>query len=238
MKRKPNIQKAAGFTLVELLVVIVIIAALAAVAFTVGPRMKRRGEVAKNILTMRQVGTLSTLYSTENQNRLIALRTDAQRPDGSWEIGLDWPIALLTQVYPNATVQQIKDRNWWKSNKPFMYNSLIINNLKTALFIPGKNGFSMNNMLGYKLNPPGTWGEPGQGGSQSKGVDISKIDRPSRTVLFSTAPDYHFNDTTFRQPACQPLINDGIVPMMFVDGHIESVAVKNYVKANYDYTSW
>ena len=239
MKRKPNIiQKAAGFTLVELLVVIVIMAALAAVAFTIGPRMKKRGESVKNIQTMRQVGALSAMYSAENSNRLVPLRTDVQDASGNWAIGMDWPIALLIHAYPQATVNQLKDRKWWVATKPFMYNSMIINNLKTDKFTPGKNGFGMNSMLGYKLNPPGTWGNPGDNGSQSRGVDISKIDRPSRTVLFSTTPDYHFNNNTFTQPACLPLIVDGKVPMMFVDGHTETIAIRNYLPENYDYTKW
>ena len=40
MKKKPILQKTAGFTLVELLVVIVIVATLAAISFSVATRMK------------------------------------------------------------------------------------------------------------------------------------------------------------------------------------------------------
>lgn len=238
MNKKPHIQKATGFTLVELLVVILIIAALAAVAFTIAPRMKQRGQVVKNIQNMRQVGALSTMYSSENQNRLVPLRSDVQDADGNWAIGLDWPIALLGQVYPESSTKELKDRNWWRINNPFMYNPFIVNNLKSESFKPGKNGFGMNSMLGYKLIPPGSWGQPGEGGSQSKGVDISKINRPSRTVLFSTSPDYLFTNKTFTQSDSIPLIVEGKVPMMFVDMHLESVAVKTYNNDNYDYAGW
>lgn len=54
-----------AFTLVELLVVVVIIASLAALAFTLGPKMRKRAEVAKSVQNKRQIGGFMGVSASE-----------------------------------------------------------------------------------------------------------------------------------------------------------------------------
>ncbi|NQX00014.1 type II secretion system protein [bacterium] len=235
MKRKTDIQKPAGFTLVELLVVIVIIATLAGIVFSVASRMKKQGIATKNLQTMRQVGIMVANYSSENSGNLPPIRTDLQKPDGSYSIGDDWIWIVMRQLYPDLDKNTMGKTNWWKANKPMMYNSLIVNNLESGKFQAGKNGHGINTVIAGEINGwAGSW-TPGDSGYQTRPVPISKVPRPSRTVLFISAPDYNFTAGMFDKPEYKPLMIDGRVPAYFVDGHAESLVVKQYTKLNYDF---
>ncbi len=62
-----------GFTLVELLVVIVIIAALAALSFTVGPKMLRKAKATEAMQNLRQLGPLLSAIAADNEMKLPAI---------------------------------------------------------------------------------------------------------------------------------------------------------------------
>ena len=66
----------AGFTLVELLVVILIIVALAVISVTVASRMKKSADEAVSAANLRQVGIALVTYTAEN-NRFPSLLGDA-----------------------------------------------------------------------------------------------------------------------------------------------------------------
>lgn len=65
----------AGFTLVELLVVILIIVALAVISLTVASRMKKSADEAVVSANLRQIGLALVAYTTEN-NRFPSLQGD------------------------------------------------------------------------------------------------------------------------------------------------------------------
>ncbi len=238
MKKNPTrTSSTAGFTLVELLVVIVIIATLAGIVFSVAGKMKKRGTATKNLQTMRQVGLLVANYSSENSGNIPPVRTDIQKPDGSWGIGEDWIWIVMRQLYPDLEVATMNNETWWKNNKPMMYNPLIVNNIGSGKFRAGKNGHGINTVIAGELSEPkwsGSW-TPGDGGYQTRPVPISKIPRPSRTMLFISAPDYNFSGGTLERTDYKPLMIDGRVPAYFVDGHAEQLVVKQYTKDNYDF---
>jgi prepilin-type N-terminal cleavage/methylation domain-containing protein len=56
-----------GFTLTELLVVIVIVAALAAIAFTQALRMKKSANQAITTANLRQIGVALITYTADNR---------------------------------------------------------------------------------------------------------------------------------------------------------------------------
>ena len=55
-----------AFTLVELLVVVVVIAVLAALTFPVLHMVRKNGDRTAGLSNMRQIGAAFALYSTEN----------------------------------------------------------------------------------------------------------------------------------------------------------------------------
>lgn len=73
-EEKPSTRGAArpaGFTLTEILIVIVIIAALAAVLFPLLGRMKGKLQATQSINRIRQCGTILMLKATDNNNKIV-----------------------------------------------------------------------------------------------------------------------------------------------------------------------
>jgi prepilin-type N-terminal cleavage/methylation domain-containing protein len=60
----------AGFTLVEMLVVIAIVAVLATLAFVATQRAMRSAKSVRSVSNLRQIGVMAGAYATENNNRI------------------------------------------------------------------------------------------------------------------------------------------------------------------------
>lgn len=71
-----------GFTLVELLVVIVIIAVLAALAFPVSMRMRDSAHAANCASNLRQMGNKLLMYASDNNQQLPPLQGAVDRDTG------------------------------------------------------------------------------------------------------------------------------------------------------------
>jgi prepilin-type N-terminal cleavage/methylation domain-containing protein len=80
--RGPTCRIRSGFTLVELLVVIVIIAALAGVAVVISRKATDRANVAKAVSALRQVAVAGAGYAAENQNRINTVREPGDPREG------------------------------------------------------------------------------------------------------------------------------------------------------------
>ncbi len=232
MKRKPisSYRIGTGFTLVELLVVIVIIAALAAVAFSVGPRMIKRGKAAKSVQNIRQIGSLFGVYAAENSSTLPAQIAIAKQPDGKTVETL-WYVSLLSFVYPDVDFVKFSDKNWWSATKPVVRNPL----LPDSRFQPWFNGYAMNASLAYNTAPGRNGGSWGDGdGPESAKIRLTKIPDPGMTPLASTTRNWFYGAgdltaLTKSSSVDKALLVDGKVPVLFVDGHVESMAPLEYV---------
>jgi prepilin-type N-terminal cleavage/methylation domain-containing protein len=123
MHHKPNrFRSVAGFTMVELLVVIVIIASLAAIAFTVSARMKTRGESMKSVANMRQVGSLLMGLAIDKSSRLPAPKGAVVDAGGNAVEGLYWHQAIVGQLYADLDPARLKDNKWWEQTNPILHH--------------------------------------------------------------------------------------------------------------------
>lgn len=232
MKNKPSLQKTTGFTLVELLVVIVIIVSLAAIAFTVGPRMKKRADAAKSIQNIGQIGSLLAVYSAENSANLPAIKALTLDANGNQQ-EINWDTALLALAYPDVQIPMFSNSNWWNSVRPMMRNPL----LEKTRFQPWFHGYAMNYSLSVNASPGATGAFGSGAGSDSLPVPLSRIPDPSRTPVVSTTRNWFYRAAdltalTKSSSADKSLLIDGKLPVLFVDGHVESITPADYVARN------
>lgn len=77
--RPPNLADRSGFTLVELLVVLAIVAVLVSLVAAMLAPMRRTALVARDLAQMRQVALASSAYASDHRGRLV----DARLPHGT-----------------------------------------------------------------------------------------------------------------------------------------------------------
>ena len=91
-----------GFTLVELLVVIVIIAVLAALTFSLTRKFKAKSYQANALSSLRQVAAFNIAYSTENNGDINTLRYAGDPKEGTpWVSSTYWG-RLQPYLFPDA----------------------------------------------------------------------------------------------------------------------------------------
>lgn len=227
MKRKPNsIRLSAGFTLVELLVVIVIIGALAALAMTMTGKMKIRGDAAKSVMNMRQIGSTMGIYMADNLNNLPTPRNEIKNSDGSTS-HVHWHQAMMALTYPDVDASKFSDEKWWTTNKPFVWNPLMTPNSKPNPFRPWFPGYAINMQINYNLTGSFDWNADG-GGPQTKRISLSMIPDPAKTPLVAPRYDWHYTANDMLDKAIVPFLVDGKLPILFVDGHVENMTPNEY----------
>jgi prepilin-type N-terminal cleavage/methylation domain-containing protein/prepilin-type processing-associated H-X9-DG protein len=225
-RNNPNMT---GFTLVELLVVIVVVAVLAAVAMTMTTKMKKRGEAAKSVMNMRQIGSAVGVHLADNSNNLPAAREDLQDSDGNWSEGLHWHQTLLLLTYPDMALSDMRNEKWWNDHKPFVKNPLANATSKPQPFRPWWPGYAYNMQIVSNLGlGGGTWA-PGGGGPQTKKVNIAMIPEPERTPLISPRGDWHYSANDLLEEGIKGFFVDGKLPILFIDGHVETMTPQEYV---------
>ena len=230
MKRKPNVLRlSAGFTLVELLVVIAIIGTLAAMAFTMGPKMLKRGGAAKSAQNMRQIGSLMLGYMGDHAGTLPPPRPDVINPDGSAVRGdVHWHQALLVMAYPDVPVEKM-DLTWYERTKPFMRNPLCTKNSKPWAYANWNPGYAINLQIAenLKLNKSNSW-DPGQNGPPNTGVPLLAIPDPSRTPMVIPWGNWLYSAGDLQSKDMLGFLTEGKLPVLFVDGHLETMTPNDY----------
>jgi prepilin-type N-terminal cleavage/methylation domain-containing protein len=209
--------KTHGFTLVELLVVIVIVASLAALALTLGPRMMARAKFTESIQNIRQIAPLLTTYAADNNMTLPPVRGDVRLPDGTVEL-LQWNEVCLSLIYPDTDLETMRNQTWWDKNKVILKNPLFRNNT------PLKPGYAMNEMIAQNVDDNGDLTTP---------IPLALIPDASRTPLVAPYSDFYYSFSSgqiagFKKEPLSDLLSEGKLPVVFVDGHLETMTPKEY----------
>lgn len=222
----PKNPKENGFTLVELLVVIVIIGALAALSFTVGPRMLAKGKATEAMQNLRQLGPILTGYAADHDMKLPPAKAPAVLPDGT-NLDLQWNEVCLAALFPETLTKDLQSKAWWDKNKTAFKNPLF---KQSTPLIPG---YALNQMIAENIAIASSGSAPSKESLLTVSVPIASISDPGRTPMIAPYNNYIFRYDEdelkgFKTAPLKDLATDGKVPVLFVDGHIESVGLTEY----------
>lgn len=219
-----------GFTLVELLVVIVIVASLAALALTLGPRMMAKAKATEALQNIRQIGPALTTYATDHAMKLPAIYGPSQDSDGT-VADRQWNEALLISQYPSVKADQFRTKAWWNSNKSFLRNPMFKEGGNRS-WTPLNPGFGLNRMLAenIRLNQ-GTTSDITD--PLNYEVPLAALPEPDRTPLVASYDNWNFRFDgvelgQLKMKKENNLMVDEKIPVLFVDGHVEQVPPNEY----------
>ena len=217
--KSTRVHKNPGFTLVELLVVIVIIASLAALALTLGPRMMAKAKATESMQNIRQIVPLLTTYAADHSMVLPPIQGEVAMPDGSLET-LQWNEVCLLLLYPDKQVSDLKNKTWWETNKNLLKNPQFKANT------PENPGYAMNEMIAENI-------DAANAGDLSVKIPLSLIPDPARTPLIAPYNVFHFRFDDgqiggFKAGVPKSLLSENKLPIVFVDGHLETMTPNEY----------
>jgi len=218
-----------GFTLVEILVVIAILAVLAGTTAIMAPKILRKGKQATSIENMKQMTTLMVSHANDNGNRLPAPMTPATDNEGA---GRDayWHVVLQHEVSGQDIDRYLNDR-WWKENK-----SIFINPLHPTKDIKAKSvGYAMNAALG--ANIARARGEDlSIEESKITGINLNTVREPERSPVVVPHWEwfYTLDSSESNSPKFEPYLVNDRIPVLFLDGHIETMTLRDYKKRDLD----
>lgn len=225
MKLNRN-RNSVGFTLVELLVVIVIIAALAALSFTVGPKILRKAKATEAMQNLRQLGPVITTFATDHEMRLPPAKASAVQSDGV-VADLQWNQVCLGMLFPDTKPSDLYSKGWWDGNKTIFKNPLF----KGSTFL--NPGYGMNLMIAENIATAAGGPVPTLDVLLATPVPLAAISEPHRTPLIAPFNNYYFRFdaaelNSLKTPPLSNLISDGKMPILFLDGHVELITSMEY----------
>jgi prepilin-type N-terminal cleavage/methylation domain-containing protein/prepilin-type processing-associated H-X9-DG protein len=218
-RKVAHIATQTGFTLIEVLVVIVSVAILGAIVFSATKSASRSAKSVKAVSNLKHIGFLVASYAGENNNRIPCY--------------IDWgayngnPPAL---VFFQRTLAEYADAG-------YQYDYSATRPLPECFYDPSIDGNPL------PQHPMGAFGVNAAilpGGKV--GVPVSSISRPSVKVICCSAVEvnwsssWYFDGETFAENGYNPTSgpqprNAGGAASLFADGHVEKLDVANMDQA-------
>lgn len=179
MKNPPRQPAATGFTLVELLVVIVIVATLAALSMLGFSRARAAGDRATAMSTIRQLQMANHSYAVENNGKYVPLTSE----DGSDESkNLGWVDNALFLSFLTGDRTALDEGRRKITEVPTSILDPIVLRAKERLYLKlfASYGYVVDGMV-----------KTTSGSVTETGFRVSQITNPSRSAAFITATDHH-----------------------------------------------
>lgn len=221
----PDMRK--GFTLVELLVVITIIITLAAVSFVMVTKMRKNADAAKQTSIMHEIGPLLMLFTTENNGQIPAGVHKKELENGSFEHN-HWHQYLIAMTVPNVSLGAVKSEKWWNSNKPFLVNPLWKLPSNGRIPKPWCSGYALNGQIVTNLGPQRAPWPPHATWYAQVPFQLAAISEQSRVPIVAPWDDYHYTSIKKDSSNIKQFTTDGKLPILFIDGHVETITPKDY----------
>jgi prepilin-type N-terminal cleavage/methylation domain-containing protein/prepilin-type processing-associated H-X9-DG protein len=224
MKRHPN-RPAAGFTLTELLVVIVIIAVLAAIIMPAFGAIRRKGDQTKCLANLRQIGAGMGSYIGDH---------DGYLPGPLWTLQTCWydeedfgTLATVLAPYLGLIADSEKKRAdmfvcpSWQKGGPYLEDDLFIMN--SAVLVDGQ-----------PVNP---WGDANVLDSQGEpSADPNAVDRAKKLLSLADAnmaqtwamQDVDMQSSFAKLPSgiAKTPVHGEVCNALFFDFHVAPIPVK------------
>lgn len=228
IRSTPSINR--GFTLVELLVVIVIIAVLATLGFTGGRKMMDSAARTKSMNNLKQLAAAAQIFSSENNGALVhEVKTTVNGQRRLWAEHL--LVALSPDLATNSNYNKTTGDSFARSIGIFG-DSKAIKNATGKLPKTGHNSwrtYAYNNRIGVY--------EPDSPGSMGWGVGarfVHQVENPEKLILHTqkTLEGNRYSYLLQPEDAANGKVDfslyRGAVMVGFQDGHVEMFSKKNF----------
>jgi prepilin-type processing-associated H-X9-DG protein len=228
MKTNPKtIDNTAGFTLMELVISITIVVTLAAIIFAVARKMKESAISAKSVQNMRQIGSILGVYAADHSLKLPPAQVKTNKGN------ILWFHELMSLIYPDQIDQDrmLYDKKWWEKNQPFFHNPVMTASSIRA-FQPWFPGYSLNNQITNRVFTANNSAD--YANNESTPVPMVRISDPARTPYAVPFWNWKYTPANVSSPEMKEYLVSGKIPVLFVDGHVETVTPGEYLSRKLD----
>ena len=231
MKKIQAARASRGFTMIELLIVITIIAVLSLVGFSFVSKMKKKATQVKSMNNMRQIGQMAVGYGADHGGRLMPIKEWRKFGNGG-EYHVHWHQAIIEDIDTTGQASaNLWNRNWWLETEPIVLNPLLKNVPTWQIWTPG---YAMHNKIHQNVEEryeANKYDEDGNLLSWEKRFwgsrpSLAAIPDPARTPLLVQNLNYHIggflNGTKLgSDKRLEKFLIEGKMSIIFVDGHSE-----------------